>query len=232
MAGRKLVFALLVFCATFILVKQVRPLVMSQTPLPGDAGVEGPCAIWFIGSSTFSRWDSLGRDMAPWKTENRGVGGALIPELSSRFEAEKLPSPPGTIVILIGDNDLASGQSAETVAAELFEFIAAVHRRMPDSRLVLLGLKPSPGRWGLRSEQLKLDKLLRDRFGAIPRISFGDVGPSLLVRGEPGPYYVEDGVHLNDAGYQVWGSAVRRAVESAMSPDQVTRCTGQSPIRA
>lgn len=225
--GRKLGFALLVFGATFGGVTQLRPVVMSQQPLPGDVGADGPCAVWFIGSSTIARWDSMAQDMGSWRTENRGVGGALIGELTKRFEIVPTLQHPGTLVVYVGDNDLAAGQTAEEVAAALFDFIAAIHARIPDARLVILGLKPSPARWSLRGEQLKLDTLMRDRFGAMPRITFADVGPSLLVRGAPGPFYADDGIHLNEAGYHIWGGAVRRAVEAAVSPDQLTRCTGK-----
>lgn len=231
-SGRKLVFALLVFAATFTGVTQLRPLVMSQTPLPGDTGMEGPCAVWFVGSSTVARWSTMERDMAPWRVENRGVGGALIPELNHRFQAETMTDLPGTLVIYVGDNDIAASRTAEEVAEQLFVFIAAVRARMPDARLVVLGIKPSPARWDLRGAQLRFDRLLRDRFGAIPRISFADVGPSLLDHGTPGPFYVEDGIHLNKAGYRAWGGAVRRAVEAAVSPDQATRCTGRGISKA
>lgn len=229
---RKLVFALLIFGATYTLAGQLRPLVIPQEPLPGDEGMRGPCAVWFIGSSTVARWSSMDRDMAPWRTENRGVGGALIDELTKRFETEKTPPPPGTVVVYVGDNDLASGQSVDEVASKLFAFIALLRQRMPETRLVVLGIKPSPARWELRGQQLWLDSLLRDRFGAIPRISFADVGPSLLVGGRTGPYFVEDGIHLNAAGYAKWGGAVRDAVERSVAPDQVERCTGRSLTQA
>ena len=225
--ARKLGFAALIFAATFLTVTQFRPLVTSHQPLPGNVGDDGPCAVWFVGSSTIARWDSMHHDMAPWHTENRGVGGALIDELTERFERDRLQGAPGTMVVYVGDNDLAAGQTTDEVAAALFAFIASIHTRMPDTRLVVLGVKPSPARWGLRGAQLRLDGLLRDRFGAVPRTSFADVGPSLLVDGRPGPFFVEDGIHLNEAGYRTWGGAVRRAVEAAVSPDQLTRCRGK-----
>lgn len=230
--GRKLVFALLVFAATFTAVSQLRPLVMSHRPLPGDVGMEGPCAVWFVGSSTIARWSTMTRDMAPWHVENRGVGGALISELSQRFEVEKTTDRPGTLVIYVGDNDLAAGRTSDDVSRQLFAFVAEIRARMPDARLVVLGIKPSPGRWNLREQQLRLDGLLRERFAAMPRISFADVGRSLLIRGKPGPFYVGDGVHLNEAGYRAWGGAVRRAVEAAVSPEQATHCTGRGVSQA
>ena len=49
-------------------------------------------------------------------------------------------------------------------------------------------------------------------------IGFVDVAPSLLIGGRPGPYYVEDGIHLNEAGYRTWGGAVRRALDAAGHP--------------
>ena len=36
------------------------------------------------------------------------------------------------------------------------------------------------------------------------KLGFIDLASSLLVDGEPGPYYIFDGIHLNAAGYEGW----------------------------
>lgn len=230
--ARKGVIAALVFVATFVLVGKLRPVVMSDRPLPGGNEIEGPCAVWFVGSSTIARWNTLAQDMAPWQTENRGVGGALIGELTSRFESEETPEPPGTLVIYVGDNDLAAGDAAREVAVDMAKFVATIRTRMPHARLILLGLKPSPARWSLRPEQLRLDALIRERISAQPRVTYADVGPSLLIDGQPGPFFAEDGIHLNGEGYRRWGAFVRRAVERSVPRREATRCTRRAPVTA
>jgi len=37
-----------------------------------------------------------------------------------------------------------------------------------------------------------------------PKLGYIDLASSLLIDGEPGPFYIFDGIHLNAAGYEGW----------------------------
>jgi len=230
--ARNAFVAVLVFGTTFALVSHLRPLLLSSRPLPGRNSASGPCAIWFVGSSTIARWSTLTRDMAPWHTENRGVAGALIGEITTRFNADPSSQHPGMLALYAGDNDLAAGGDAGEIATDIMQFVAGVRRRMPQTRIVVLGVKASPARWSLRAEQVRLDALIRDRVAALPRVSFAETGSSLLVDGELGPYFAGDGIHLNERGYRIWGGAVRLAVERAASPAQRASCARRGAAAA
>lgn len=221
---RRLIVAIVVVGITYATVARLRPFLLSHRPLPGGTDASGPCAVWFIGSSTIARWSTLEPDMAPWSTSNRGVANALVGEIVSRFHADGAVRPPHTIVLYVGDNDLAHGADPDAIVESVSQFLADARKRMPGTRIVVLGVKPSPTRWALRGAQRRLDGAIRAAIRGQARVSFADVAPALLIDGRPGPYFVSDGIHLNPDGYRVWGRAVRRAVEASAPLGTAARC--------
>ena len=57
-------------------------------------------AIVFVGSSTFTFWKTLERDMLPLKVVNRGFGGAKLADIAHNFERTVLPCKPKNIVTI------------------------------------------------------------------------------------------------------------------------------------
>lgn len=227
---RKAAMGLLIFGITYASITILRPIVVSNRPLPSSDEFSGACSIWFIGSSTISRWSTLPHDLAPWKVNNRGVFGALAGEIATRFQADDSQQSPEIIVLYVGDNDLANGARPISIKTDIVRFLTYTRRKMPSTRVVVLGVKPSPGRWPLRAEQLRLDELVRQEVSARSRTSFADVASSLLIAGKPGPYYVGDGIHLNPRGYRLLSEAVRRAIEMSAPPGATARCSTMSRV--
>lgn len=221
---RKGLIGLLVFGIAYGSFAHLRPFLLSHRPLPGRDGPSGRCAIWFIGSSTIARWTSMAQDMQPWRTNNRGVADALASEIISRFEAEGPTESPDVIVLYVGDNDLAREATPQAIAAQVTQFLRDVRRRMPRTQVVVLGVKPSPARWGLRDLQIELDRLIRRDIRSRPHVSFVDVAPALIVDGRPGPYYLDDGIHLRPDGYRIWSERVRQGVEQSVTAGAAARC--------
>ena len=221
---QRLVVAILVVGITYVSVAGLRPVLLSNRPLPMGTDVSGPCAVWFVGSSTIARWSTLQQDMAPWSTSNRGVANALAGEIVSRFRADGKVRPPEVVVLYVGDNDLANGVDPVAIVGKISQFLADARKRMPDTRIVVLGVKPSPARWFLRSAQRRLDGMIRSEIHGRMGVSFAEVGRTLLIDGRVGPYFVDDGIHLNPNGYRVWGRAVRDAIEMSVSSSTALRC--------
>jgi len=51
--------------------------------------------------------------------------------------------------------------------------------------------------------------------------------PLLLEQGKPGPFFNEDGLHLNDEGYRRWKIALRHSMSEAMPIDVLKKCDPQ-----
>jgi lysophospholipase L1-like esterase len=76
----------------------------------------------------------------------------------------------------------------------------------------------------MRGAQLEDDRLVAQAIAKRPGTAFVPAGAQLLVDGAPGPYYREDGIHLDERGYAVWGAAVRSGIERALPASLVHRC--------
>ncbi len=195
--------------------------------LPDDPARQGRCALWFIGSSSIHRWTTLGADMAPWIAHNRGVDGATIRAITTRFLHEPNGARPQAIIFYGGENDIAYGETAAAAIADLRRFLDAKARRAGDVPVVLLGLKPSPGRWSMVAEQAAFSRAERAIAGETKGVTFIDLAPRMMAGAQPGPYFVADGIHLNPAGYAIWREAVWQGLKRALPERVVGDCTGR-----
>ncbi len=227
----KSAFAVGVFSATVAAWSLVGPHVVAHRALP-DGGVEGRCAIWFVGSSSIHRWTTMASDMAPWEVHNRGVNGALMTELTARFLNERAVAKPAAVVFYLGENDINAGAGPEAVEGAAAHLVRTTRQRMPGTKVFVVGLKPSPRRWAQRPEQLRFNRAAATWAREDRHVTFLDVADTLLVRGVPGPFFLDDGIHLDDAGDRRWSRRVRAGIEAAMPPATVRPCTARRPAAA
>lgn len=196
----------------------------AREPLPGASKREGSCVLWFVGSSSMSRWTSLQEDLAPWVAQNRGVAGATMAELNLHFAHDTAKHAPQAIVYYAGDNDLAFGRSLDDTVADLREFLDIKTRLFGKTPVFLISLKPSPTRWEQRAVQDAYNVAAKKIALARTDIAYVDIVPLLLEQGRPGPFFKEDGLHLNDEGYRRWKVALRSTLDSRFKPDVLSKC--------
>lgn len=220
----KLLFALAVFVTAIVGYMLVEPALRLRRPLPGAASGEGPCRVWLVGSSSIYRWKDAGSAMEPWLVQNRGIGGALLDELQRRSVAEEVSAAPAALLFYAGENDIAAGASPEAAAASLINLIDGQTKRMPNTTMLAVGLKPSPARWQQRYAQLRFNKLIGDAATTRRTLVYLPAAEALIVNGRPGPFFEKDGIHLNETGYRIWGGSIRVAFEQAMPRRVVKNC--------
>ncbi len=229
--GKALV-ALAVFASVFggwLFVVQSRAATRAATAqLPGG-GAAAACAIWFIGSSSIHKWTTLETDMVPWEVRNRGVDGASMPEILQMFRNEPRGPGPSAIIFYAGENDIAHGARAADDVVNLRAFIALKMRRWSDVPIIIMSLKPSPTRWGNLPEQTAFNAAARTIAARTPGVTFVDVVPRFLVNHRPGPFYVDDGIHLNAAGYALMTRAIRPVLKSIVPQDEPGHCVRRKP---
>jgi lysophospholipase L1-like esterase len=180
--------------------------------------------LWFVGSSTMSRLSSLQDDLKPWIAQNRGMGGATMAEINLQIANDQAKRAPQAIVYYAGDNDLAFGRSVDETVGDLREFLAIKSRLFGKKPVFVISLKPSPLRWDQRAQQDRYNMAARTIAGQRPDVTYVDIVPLLLEQGRPGPFYSEDGLHLNDQGYRRWTIALRRALDEKLPRAVLQRC--------
>ncbi len=105
--------------------------------------------VLFVGSSSIRMW-KLGDSFPGESFLNRGFGGSQLADVIHFADRIIAPYQPRVIVLYAGDNDIAAGKSPEQVAADFKTLCKAIHAKSPTSRLIYIGIKPSPARWSSR----------------------------------------------------------------------------------
>ena len=164
--------------------------------------VEG--ATLFLGSSSIRLWDIAG-SFTDIPTVNRGFGGASTPDVLRYYRRLLPPTEPSTIIVYVGENDLAAGASPDKVAADILTLLKRLRKDYPRAPIAFLSLKPSPIRWTLWPKMAAINQAVAARAKAV-RFTYLDVGSLLLARdGLPdASLFRADGLHMKREGYQRW----------------------------
>ncbi len=177
-------------------------------------------ALLCVGSSSIRMWHSTIReDLAPSTVIPRGFGGSTMLDLLYYASRIVVPYEPRAILVYEGDNDIAEGVSPETIRLLFDALVLKVRSALPETRIYLLSIKPSPARWHLWDRMKEANRLLRSACDADERLCFIDVAARMLdEKGNPrAELFLEDGLHLNGAGYALWRDEVRAILDEERS---------------
>jgi lysophospholipase L1-like esterase len=118
------------------------------------------------------------------------------------------------ILLYAGDNDLASRRTPRQVRDDFAAFVSRVRKDLPSVRIAFIAIKPSLARAHLLEKMREANALVRDYAAGQRDVVFIDVFTPMMagdgkVRGD---LFVEDGLHLNRAGYELWKSVIAPAL--------------------
>ena len=170
------------------------------------------CPVLFVGSSSIRLWSSLKEDIAPLPVLNRGFGGSTIAQSNLYFDRIVAPYRPRAIVFYAGENDLDGGQSPAVVASEFARFMDLKRSRLGRIPVFYISAKPSKARYAQLDRQTQLNNSIRRLAAASRDLTFIDIVTPMLRDGQPRDLYVEDGLHMNAAGYAIWRRLIRKAL--------------------
>ncbi|MFH2051477.1 MAG: SGNH/GDSL hydrolase family protein [bacterium] len=181
-----------------------------------DALAFPPSGAWlYIGSSSMRMWhETIAKDLAPLVVIPRGFGGSTMLDVLYFAGRIVLPYRPSDILLYEGDNDIDFGVPPEQVSDVFGAFVLRVRGALPETRIHLLSIKPSIARWDKWPAMEKANALMAAQCAADSLLQFIDVAtPMLGPDGKPRPeLFLEDGLHMNAAGYAVWTGVVREAL--------------------
>lgn len=168
-----------------------------------------PGGILFVGSSTTRAWKT-DNDFPELDIINRGFGGSQTSDVLLYLDRIVLKYKPRIIAVYEGDNDIAQGKSAETVAKDVETLFARIHKALPETRIIFVGIKPSIARWKLVDEIRKANALIKAQAEKDPRIHFLDVDTPMCDSDGKlnADLFISDGLHLNRKGYDLWNSLI------------------------
>lgn len=168
---------------------------------------------------------------APRRALNLGFSGDTTANVLWRLDhGEVAGLHPRLVILLIGAEDTARHQTARQTEAGIDAVVADIERRLPDTRILLLGLLPTPLPSKDANFDVNSDLGARYASHSDPRVTFLDVGSVYYARGV-----------LN--GSLFYGTALKpplpvphpnpvgqRLLASAIEPT-VARLMGDTPVR-
>lgn len=164
----------------------------------------------FVGSSSIRLW-KLADSFPQLAAINRGFGGSQLADSVHYAERIVTKLKPRVVVLYAGDNDLASGKTPQRVAGDFEAFVKQVHAKLPHTKIVYIGIKPSLARWKLIDKIREANRRIKDVAANYDRVVCIDAeAPMLNAEGQPrAELFAKDGLHLSPEGYQVWARLIR-----------------------
>jgi lysophospholipase L1-like esterase len=166
--------------------------------------------IVFVGSSTIHRWD-VASYFPDLKIINRGIDGTELADAVRYLDRLVLKHEPRLVVVYAGDNDISGGKLSEQISVDFERLVRGVHAKLPQTRILYIGIKPSTLRW-LQVDRMRLaNDVIRTICQRDDRLAFLDFD-NLMLGWDEKPrqnLYVADGLHLSPLGYQIWTAVLR-----------------------
>lgn len=187
-------------------------------PAPGEDRVV------FMGDSITDAWGRKYGKFFPGKPYiNRGIGGQTTPQMLIRFRPDVLALKPKVVVILAGTNDIAGNTGPSTL-----EMIEANLQSMAELakangvRVVLSAVMPVCDYHRPQTERrppakiIELNRWIQDYAAANGFVYLDYYTPMLdgaqLLKKE----ITYDGLHPNDAGYELIAPLAEKAIAAAL----------------
>src|SRR6185437_14657433 len=169
-------------------------------------------AILFVGSSSFRKWQDVGKYFPGHTIINRGFGGSTLPDVIRYADEIIIPYHPKQVVIYCGDNDFAA---SDTVTAKivferfktLFELIRS---GLPGENILFVAIKPSPSRKRLWPKMKQANLLIKTYLSLQTNAHFIDIWPQMLNADGSGrkELFEPDMLHMKANGYAIWQKAI------------------------
>lgn len=181
----------------------------------------GPASpLVFVGSSTIRRWEGLAAAYADQRPLQRGFGGAQLGEVAQSAQDLILRHAPRAVVVFAGTNDVDADVDPTIVVDRLRCLRARIAEGAPTAPVLYVGITPTLARWDDWSDADAVNDAVAALAEDDPGLVYVDVPAAFLATGSPpdATLFVDDGLHLSPAGYALWDSVLRPAVNAAVPP--------------
>ena len=169
--------------------------------------------IVFTGSSSIRFWKDVQERFPEEQILNSGFGGSQTSDLLYHLENLVLRYNPKKVFIYEGDNDIFAKKRPKEVIQTTQAIIQLINKENPNTRIILISAKPSISRWKLRGKYKRLNKKFKKLALANAHLSFVNVWDIMLngrkVRDD---IFIEDGLHMNDLGYELWYQEIKKYI--------------------
>jgi lysophospholipase L1-like esterase len=187
-----------------------------------EVAKKGEAQVVFLGDSITAGWNGAGKEVfkeyAQYKAANFGIGGDRTQHVLWRVENGEFDGiKPKAVVLMIGTNNVgAQDNPPEQIAAGIRNIIDAIHKRSPDTKVLLLAIFPR-GATPADPARIKNEKVnaIIAKFHDGQKVHFLDIGAKFLTAdGTLEKSVMPDLLHLTSAAYKTEADAIREKLAS------------------
>lgn len=176
---------------------------------------KGGVEVVFIGDSITQGWGNNAawkKNFEPLKAANFGISGDQTGHVLWRItEGGELDSiKPKVAVIMIGTNN-TGGHSAEQIAGGIKLIVETIHKKTPDTKVLLLGVFPRSAKADApaRKKITEINKIISTLDNSSKGVRYLDIGEKFLDKeGNLPKDIMPDYLHLSAKGYEIWADAI------------------------
>ena len=170
--------------------------------------------IVFTGSSSIRFWKDVQERFPEYQVLNTGFGGSQFSDLELYLDELILNYNPVKVFIYEGDNDIFAKKRPRKIVKRAEYILSVLQQRNPNMEIVLISAKPSIARWNYRGRYRRLNRKLDKLAAKNEKIDFVDVWyPMLDNRKVKQDIFIEDGLHMNDKGYDIWYDVIKNYMD-------------------
>ncbi|QDV47639.1 hypothetical protein Enr13x_75500 [Stieleria neptunia] len=174
-------------------------------------------AILFIGSSSIRRWSTMAVDMAPYRTIRRGYGGAKFTDMAVFVDRLVSPHRYRAAVMFVGNGVVGNpdDHTPDQIEALARHIVAVSQQHQPNAPFFLIEITPCEKRFDAWPKIRAVNARLREIALSTPNTYFIPTASHYLkADGTPrAELFVEDKLHLSEAGYDLWSSLIRQRLD-------------------
>lgn len=169
--------------------------------------------IVFTGSSSVRLWKNLEQSFPNHQIINSGFGGSQSTDLLYFLNDLVFAYNPKKVFIYEGDNDLWAKKRPNQVLDTTEEIIRRIKAHNQSTQIILIAAKPSISRWKIRGKYIRLNRKFKHLANKDILLDYVDVWHPMLNNKKLIPdIFIEDGLHMNQKGYDIWYKAMKNLV--------------------
>lgn len=170
--------------------------------------------VLLVGDNYVANWTGYRKYNVAGGISNEGAINETADSLVGKISSLKENYRPNNIVVNVGINDVAKGNTAATIIERIKNTINAYHTAFPQAKVHFVSILPSP----MYSAKLSVINEINAQIKALATtdglLEYIDVASVFMANGSPRPNMFAGGgfVLNNEFGYPLWGSTIAKAL--------------------
>lgn len=185
---------------------------------------QGRIDLLFLGDSITDAWPKRAKDVwqrfDPYNPADFGISGDRTEHVLWRIANGELDGiSPKVVVIMIGTNNIGhfSDEKPEWAAAGVRKIVDTVRQKLPQSKILLLGVFPRGTRDSDQRRKVNQINQIISKLDDGQWVHYLDIGDKFLdADGELPREIMPDKLHPTTQGYEIWYDAMREKLDALM----------------